>query len=47
MLIRVDPSRNRMVTAIGIPNCNAALTFGDGYVWVGSGADILKIDPNV
>jgi streptogramin lyase len=46
LLIRVDPTTNRMVTAIRIPTGNAALTFADGEVWVASGTDLLKIDPN-
>jgi streptogramin lyase len=45
LLIRVDPATDRMVTAIRIPNGNAALTFADGDVWVASGGEVLKIDP--
>ncbi len=45
LLIRVDPATNRMVTAIHIPDGNAALTFADGYVWVASGAELLKVNP--
>jgi DNA-binding beta-propeller fold protein YncE len=45
-LIRVDPSTDKMVSAIPIPDGSAYPAFGDGYLWVASGDEILKVGPS-